>query len=494
MKKQQMSHEKKIRYTGAVFLFVLLLCSCGKSANYTTKTIPPTCTEKGYTIYTNVKNGSTRFKDTVDALGHDFGAWENSDGGTNEEIRKCKRCGFADTRKTAIAQEIPSLCLYGDTEGIGKENDVFLSFTYTERKKKFDGYATLKYQGHTSLKYDKKNYTIKFYCDDRYTQKQKVQFNDWNAEHKYILKSTYLDASKIRNLVCADIWSGMVESRENVHPRLLKTSNNGAVDGFPVVLNINDEFMGLYNLTLHKDDDLFLMKDGKKDGILISNEGDFDEALFKKQVDWEAPETWEIEYCGTDNKKRLQNKFNKFLEFVSNSDNKTFKKNLKKYADVPSVIDYMIAAYSLGISNKDREDIIFLTYDNSPWIASLFDMGTAFGRSDDGSAILPIDDKLPNLKTKEYNTENILFIKMLDCFYDEICERYSNLRKNVLSEENLIDTVENRNRQIPPEILNRDFEKYPDAPGKGTADVSQIKEYISDRLKLTDEIFLKGFD
>lgn len=492
-----MKSKKILSYVlgGAVLILVLVfifLYARFTNDDYTVKTVEPTCTKKGYTIYT-YSNGTTKFKDITNETGHSFKEWEKSSTAANEEQRICERCGFIETKKTGIEQNIPTVSFYGSLGGIGKKTEVKLSFSYREADDFFDGFATLKHQGHSSLKYEKKNYTVKLYDDSELENKKHIVFKNWNKEYKYILKANYVDASNIRNLVCADIWSEMVASRREVNKRLLKTSHNGAVDGFPVAVYINDEFHGLYDLMLHKDDGLFLMSEGKKDGIVISNEGNFDEALFKKQVDWDAEETWEIEYCGTENKKWIQNKFNSFSEFVLKSDDKKFKKDLKKYADVPSVIDYIIAVYTLGLNDKDSKDILFATYDNSPWIASLFDTETAFGLSEDGTEIYGFENKLPvrNNGTWEYNSENILFIKMLDCFYDEICERYLELRKTVLSEEKLINIIEHREKQIPAEIMKNDFELYPNRHGKDIADSKQIKEYITQRIKLTDEIFVK---
>lgn len=479
----------------AVFLLVLSACLLwyiGRPNNvcYSTTIIAPTCTERGYTIYTDLKDGSTQFKDVTEPLGHLFDEAETD--GKHERV--CSRCGMTETENEPQAADMPVLRLYGSLEGIGKTTEVPLTFAYADGETSFKGYATLKTQGHSSLAYEKKNFTLKLFEDEHYKTKKKINFNNWNEENKYILKANFVDGSSIRNLLCADIWSRMVESREKVNKRLLSTSHNGAVDGFAVMLTVNDEFYGLYDLTLHKDDDLFCMKDGEKSGLLITNEGDFDEALFKKTVDWQADETWEVEFCGTEDSAWLQQQLNEFLEFVATADNATFKKKLAHYADVPSLIDYMIATYTLGLNDKDSKDILLATYNKSPFIASLFDMETAFGLSPDGTAVTPPDEKLPMRQGDGwmYNTESLLFQKMLDCFDDEICKRYSELRKDVLSDEAMNQMIDKRHAQIPEAVRNRDFALYPTQPGETDADVLQIKEYCSARLALTDKIFAKG--
>ncbi len=495
---QTKSTARKIIWIALACLLLLLLACCllwyvgrPKSADYETQVIAPTCTENGYTIYRSLKDGSTRFKDVTEPLGHTFGDWLEAEG---RRERTCSSCGFIEAETVTVADDMPVLSLYGSLEGIEKSNDVPLTFSYADKSTAISGYATMKTQGHGSLAYEKKNFTIKLFEDEQYKTKKKISFNNWHKEHKYILKANFVDGSSIRNLVCADIWSQMVESRPNVSSRLLNTSHNGAVDGFPLELRLNDAFYGLYTLTLHKDDDLFAMEDGEKSGILISNEGDFDEALFQKPVDWQADETWEVEYCGTEKKTWLQNQFNDFLSFVATADDKSFKKKLYKYADVPSLIDYMIATYTLGLTDKDHKDILFVTYDKSPFIASLFDMETAFGLTPDGTAVSPPNEKLPMHKDGgwAYNTENILFQKMLNCFDDEICQRYGELRKTVLSDEAILKIIESRAAQIAPTVRDSDFALYPTRPGADSADVTQLKAYCETRFSLTDTIFMKG--
>ena len=116
---------------------------------------------------------------------------------------------------------------------------------------------------------------------------------------KYILKANYNDPSHCRNVVCADIWAEMVQSRARLPRELTVLSNYGAADGFPVSVYLNDEFHGLYTLTLHKDDDLFGMEDGKKQALLILNDASSEEAYFRAETSFGLGSPWEIEFCGT---------------------------------------------------------------------------------------------------------------------------------------------------------------------------------------------------
>ena len=121
---------------------------------------------------------------------------------------------------------------------------------------KLDKYATLKIQGSSSIVYDKKNYTIKFYNDENCLDKFKVDFG-WGRESKYVLKANWLDKTHSRNIVTARL-AAQVQKKYTV---LTNTPNNGLIDGFPVEVYLNNEFYGLYTLNIPKDEWLYGMDD-----------------------------------------------------------------------------------------------------------------------------------------------------------------------------------------------------------------------------------------
>lgn len=457
------------------------------------KIVKPTCTESGYSVYR--KNGKTKIVDIVPAKGHTFGEWAvlTEANGTvkGTRTRRCKVCDYEEKENFFNKSILPQIMFTGNISGIGKKDLVVVEAIYKDDNTEFSGYATLKHQGHDSLRYDKKNFTVKFFEDEECTKKTYFQFFNWNEETKYILKANFIDVSRSRNLICADIWSQMVAEREGVHSRLLNTSNHGAVDGFPVEVYLNDEFMGTYNLTLHKDGSLFAMEEGKKDGIVIANKGNSKESLFKQTVNWDATQEWEVEFCGTENEEWIKNKTNTFIEFVMNSTNEEFKNNLAKYVDVNSLIDYIIAIYTLGLNSNYSKDLIFITYDDGPFIASLFDMENAFGMKTDGTGFESVSYGLPIKKNGNWSsgTDSLLWDKMLRNYYSEIQARYKELRKDILREENIFKISEEKISSIPESVNKVDFELYNNQPLQDISHLEQIKNYVSERIKKLDDIF-----
>ena len=475
-----------------VFCAVVIISLCIYFAGRPqTTTVSPTCTEKGYTIYTY--KDRTEIKDIVPALGHTFEEWniisiptETVPGTRNHT---CSVCGIDEEARYYSEKSISRLLLYGSLDGIGKKAQVDLSAILEHESLSFSGIAKLKHQGHSSLEFDKKNFTIKFYNEQ--DEKVYFEFSDWNNETKYVLKANYTDTSRSRNLISADVWSQIVSSRDAVHPRLEATSNYGAIDGFPIEVYHNDTFIGIYNLTLHKDDGLFGMKGNSKDGIIISNGNLTASTLFKECVNWEGDEKWEIEYSGTEDSTWIQTKTNEFISFVINSSDEEFKNNLKNYADVDSLIDYLIAIYALGLNEHYYHDVLFATYDDGPFIASLFDMESAFGLLEDEEAFASASLGLPTLNGSEYSsgTDSLLWNRLISVFSNEIINRYSELRGSVLSQENVSAIISARCNSIPQSLNNADLLLYPGQPFGDVDHKEQMQSYFGERIALLDSLF-----
>ncbi len=85
---------------------------------YTSSVVKPTCTEKGYTLYT-CSCGDSYTKKEVKALGHSFGAWAETLAPTEltegSESRECSVCGHTETREIPrLKPQAPVVTISGD--------------------------------------------------------------------------------------------------------------------------------------------------------------------------------------------------------------------------------------------------------------------------------------------------------------------------------------------------------------------------------------------
>ena len=457
----------------------------------------PTCTENGYAILEWDEGKRSKVIKVFAAQGHSINeivSQKPVDAVTcGTALRECEVCAFSEEVAIYPECDIARLCMYGDLTGIGKKAEVPVSVSFEGAGQELDCYALLKYQGHTSLVYDKKNFTIKLFKDEALSQKNKIVFYDWNKEHKYILKANYIDNSGCRNLVCADIWSEMVACRDNYPSRLADSSNFGATDGFPMALYLNDEYIGLYSLTLHRDDDLFDMEDGNRDGILVVNTAQSESAFFRAPATFDDQSDWEVEYSGLeDDTQWLEDKLNTLIEFVNTASDEAFKENLSQYLDVNSAIDYLIAIYSLGLTNSGAKNITVATYDDGPLFFSLCDMENAFGLSATGEQVFAPYEYLPTYNDGVWDsaTGSLLWNRMLQNYEKEICDRYTELRKDVLTSERICGKVSDFLYPISEDFYKADSLLYPEMPHIVGSVQSQIEEYVSQRLILLDQLFL----
>lgn len=355
-------------------------------------------------------------------------------------------------------------------------------------------YATLKHQGHSSLVYDKKNFTLKLYKDKDHQKKNKLKLSHWNEENKYILKADHVDASLCRNLISANVWADICAARTSLAEELLPLSNYGAVDGYPVALYINDQFYGLYNMNLHKDDDLFGMKDGEQHAIMICNHGFAPESTFHAEAEFTENSPWEVEYCGTEDTSWAKDSFNRLIRFVKTADDATFRKELSDYLDVEAAIDHLIALYALGLTNYADQDLMLVSY-GDVWIPSMYDMETAFGLSGNGSEMRDPDAFLPFRTDSGWDsaTGHLLWNRLIRNFGDEICTRYQVLRTRILDPDMLCDRVIAFTDEIPTSIYEAEDKTNPH-PQSHEESIAQILNYIPERIQALDEIFLKGLN
>lgn len=413
-----------------------------------------------------------------------------------ERQKTCLKCKDRISETVNAEINLPQLYLDGDVQTISKTTTAVMRARYFDGEQQFDAYASAKYQGHTSLKFDKKNYTIKFYTDETVSEKYNVSFNGWDETHKYCLKANFIDHSGARNIVSANIWTDIVKSEKNTDENINQLPLRGAVDGFPVALFINGEYAGLYTMNIPKDEATYSIADEENEALIIVNSGLSDAAQFKSILTPEDKEAvFEIEYVYPEDSEWPFEKMDALIDFVLTADEDTFRSELSSYLDTEAAIDYLIAAYVLGLTDNFSKNMIFLTYDGKRMIPVLYDMDTAFGLNFDGTGIRQPDFSLPIINedgTISSDTGNLLWDRLLTCFADEFCTRYNELRADILKNENIISRFEKFISQIPTECYEKDAELYPDIPFTDINHLQQISDFLSKRTEKLDAI-VAGF-
>ncbi len=359
----------------------------------------------------------------------------------------------------------PKLYFTGDMAEMTKKKDVRnITFEYRSDEKTVSGAAKIKVQGTSSLKYDKKNYTINFYKDSEYSEKLSIDVG-WGAQNKYCLKANWIDKTHARNVVTAKL-AGQMQKKYN----LFNTApNNGAIDGFPIEVYINGEFHGLYTMNIPKDAWMFNMDEDNPNHIVICGDNWSSPVLFRATPT--DLSDWAVE-VGPQNKETLA-KVQRLVKFVHESSDDDFKANFSQYLDLDSTLNYYIMMNYAWMRDNTGKNMLLATYDGNVWYPSLYDLDTTWGTNFYGTALFNYNSGyLPS-------SGSLLWERVEKLYKKEIAARYFELRETILSPEHIMEEFNNFYNSIPKEVLERETAKWNTAekpiPGY---DISQIKKYL----------------
>ncbi len=390
---------------------------------------------------------------------------------------------------------IPVIYFEGNYQAATKEKKQTVEFAIKGDRLDLSGYATIKWQGNTAVKFEKKNYSVKFYEDEALTDKYKFDPFGWGKEYEYCLKANWVDATQSRNIVTARLWGQMCATRKNLDKNLKDLPNYGAIDGYPVLVYMNGEYHGIYTMNIPKDKWMFDMKDDetKKQAILMGAQWG-DSTKLKEEIPKDLGKEWEIEHCSTADTAWVVDSFNNFIRFLNDSDDETFKKDISKYIDVEAAIDQIILAYSSCGYDNYGKNVLYATYDGVKWIPSVYDMDATWGLWWDGTKYLSATDGLPNVAKKNLNfikNENMLWRRLLLTHKDQIAQRYQQLRAGVLSDKNIKDTFSELMNSFPTLAEMAEAEKWPETPMINTDYKQEVLKYIPKRMAYVDSFFDK---
>lgn len=378
------------------------------------------------------------------------------------------------------------------------KTDTMLKFDYYSKTKEYHGWAEIKCQGTSSMSYPKKNFTIKLYKDKDKAKKLKIDFKGWGAQSKFCLKANWIDITHARNVVSAKIWGDVVKTRNDYTnlPELLRTSpNQGAIDGFPIIVYGNGGYQGRYTLNIPKDKWMSNMDDALDTHGILCGEN-YVGACFRALpvidgTDW-TDELHDVVPA------TIKTSWTNVIKFVMNSSDAEFKANLSNYFDVNSLIDYLLyGIVSTGLDAFGKNQIYF-TYDGIKWIASMYDMDSTWGLWWNGSKFVGTDyarEDFQDLKDEGNGVAkqgNLLYLRLQQLFIPQLKTRYAELRKDVLSVSHIIQKFEEFNDVCPKDIVQEDYAsttgegKFTGIPSKTTNNIQQLRSYINARLTYVD--------
>lgn len=381
-----------------------------------------------------------------------------------------------------LTTDLPVINLVGDLSGMSKDNYKLLSFEYRNGSYHAEGYADTKWQGDSSLSFDKKSYRIKTYKDaDKKDKLDVYPQASWQPGSKWNLKANFADATYARNVVNARIGAAITATNATVPQQLITAPNFGQIDGFPVKVYLNFQYQGIYTFNYTKD--VFGKAVAGVTGDHYNNATLFnaDEAKYDGS-DFEA-----LTDDFTDD---FKTSFNRVLKFVHTSSDDDFKAHLDEYMDVNSVIDYLI--FQNVIANTDcwGKNAEYITYNGTKWYALAYDLDIAYGSTWDGSSIdTNAINKSAGIFYSSAEGPNLLFKRTNELFADKVKARYAELRHwltpayVIKQYQAFIDGVGEQNYKDDQHLWN--------PHSKNLYTLQQLQEYIYKRFQILDSIWGK---
>ena len=360
---------------------------------------------------------------------------------------------------------------------------------YISKTTKFHAYIYIKLQGTSTLQLPKKNYTVNLYSDENRSVKLNKEFKNWGFHNNFVLKANYNDILHARNVVGAKLWGKVVQSRSDYDtlPKELKNSpNNGAIDGFPVRVYINGTYNGLYNWTIPKCDWMVGMNSANANHVLLSAEfndnGDVNYQYNPCNFNtlWDGNKNYFDVEVGK-NSPELVSSLNTIISSIINVDSTSLEQSL----DIKSAVDYFIFQEIILGTDGLAKNMLLATYDMSKWYLSAYDMDSTFDLDWEGGILEWYDSDMPG---GPYNNKfSRLLSYILENYYDAYVERYTELRKSVLSYSSIIEEFEKYIGVYGEDVYIQDTAIYPDIPSVTDNTLNSLRSFVKGRLEYLDD-------
>ena len=314
-----------------------------------------------------------------------------------------------------------------------------------------NSFAKVKWRGGSTNTADKhkRNYKIKTLNEKG--KKQEISLLGMREDNNWILDAGQIDLFRLRNRIATEIWNDFATKPyyASKEPKV-----KSGVTGKVVEVILNNEYRGIYSLTEAMDrKELKLKKYDDKNQEFhgqLWKVSSWDKATFwdiDKDYD-NTQETWhafETKYPDIDDVNPTDySPLYEAIDFVANSNDEAFKKEVGDYFDIPVLIDYQLFQETLKPVDNNGKNMYWGIYDvtkSKKLTLAIWDLDASVGQYWQCSTPLHPNYVLPNtdLGVKDgFNLYHRLSSLNVDNYNEKVANRYHELRKTYFSEENLI--------------------------------------------------------
>ena len=442
---------------------------------------------------------------------------------TDDEIIQLHLADIKDTKEQEAKynfnfnNELPTIYVYGDTTGISKDDRVKVRINYmstdeTKYGSSFDlNNCELHWQGTSSLQYPVKNYRIRLY--DEFGEKYMYSpFPNGIKENVFCLKADMMDSAHYRNTGNATYIDDNLYSDTLNPAQQLDANVRNAIDGFPINLYINGEYIGVFNFNNDKSNKkVFGLTKSFPQCISyeVSANSNTTAGAFNKWTS--ATGLTEKQYYYNDFELRYSSRsqdadennwditpLKTLVDWVSDADETEFKANLDQHFNRRYLIDYYIFTMTAGLVDNFGKNMMLTTWDSQIFYPQFYDCDSCLSLNNSGYRRYdPYIEVTPDV----FNTsDSKLWTKLTQYLWDEIVVRYRELRQSTLTYDRLMEYYYGHQiSKIPERLYNTDMNtKYLNHTEylfmlHGN-DLEHLKSWLSKRISFLDNFFDYAFD
>lgn len=387
----------------------------------------------------------------------------------------------SDISKLEQKYNLPIMRISGDTNGMTHDNAKNITYQFKNGRTYLEGHGTIKWQGSSSSTLAKKGYRLKTTQAD-YDKKNKIRVQpSWQKHHKYNLKAYYNDGMLSRDPISANIGGQVSASRPTLPRDLIHEDNFGYIDGFPIVLFINNQYQGLYSFNLPRPEFSYTK------WAIIGNQYNDITQFIKMPADGVKLDGSDFESLNPEDTPTADEKkaVTDLINWVINSDDSTFKKELSQHFNIPSLIDYVVVANILGARDASGKNQILMTWDGKIWYYQLYDLDCTYNANWMGGKTFDtpkVGTELPFLGNNKF------LLRFCRLYKKAISDRYRDVRQ-WCTPGYVLSLYKQRINLIGQGNFEEEWALWND-PSKDTEDFKQLQNDLYDHFKAADYVWL----
>ena len=301
---------------------------------------------------------------------------------------------------------LPKMYLNGDITNMTAYQTVPMTIEYIspDEEKYGQSFNTgiqnnqVKIQGTSSLQYVRHNYTI--YLKDEYGAD--MYYNPYGegsvADYVFCLKADYVESSHANNTGCAKFVNDCLYDTKT--PMQLDNENcRTAINGFPIEVYINGEYLGVYNFNHDRYSYMSYGYDYKKyPNMLVyeinSNSNTSAGAFYRYGDNTESSAgVTELEYYKRDfnliygNRTTDSDTYSEIktlVEWVSVAEQDLFRETISEHFNTEYLFRYFLMVLLIGAVDSLGKNMKIMTVDGKVWYPTFYDMDTVLGIDNTG--------------------------------------------------------------------------------------------------------------